>query len=38
MMLTDPHKIVKDEDASNKAHHEDNKVYMVPFPDCSCCK
>ena len=35
MMLTDPHKIVKGEDTSNKAHHEHDKVYMVFFSDCS---
>jgi hypothetical protein len=38
MMLTDPHKIVKGENTSNKARHEDDKVHMVLFSGCSCYK
>jgi hypothetical protein len=35
MMLTGPHEIVEDEDTSNKAHHEDDKICMVLLSDCS---
>ena len=38
MMLTAPRKIIEDEDASNKARREDDKIYIVPLSDCSGCE
>lgn len=38
MVLTAPHKIVEDEDASDKARRKDDKIYIVPLSDCSGCE
>lgn len=38
MVLTAPHKIVEDEDASDKARRKDDEIYIVLLSDCSGCE